>query len=149
VSDEQEASVLVGRAKSRANLRAPWKKGQSGNPSGKPKNLARLGDLFTKELFKQVPVTMGGKIVNRMQAEILVSQMVKQAIAKGGTATRIALQFMEDHEAREAAREERKAKQAAEGGTEIEWDAEKHELAERLIKKAEALQVTAPPTNEE
>jgi len=45
---------------------------------------------------------------------------------------------------REAAREERKAKQAAEGNTEIDWDAEKHELAERLIKKAEALQVTAP-----
>jgi Family of unknown function (DUF5681) len=144
VSDEQEASVLVGRAKSRTNLREPWKKGQSGNPSGKPKNLARLGDLFTKELFKQVPVTMGGKIVNKMQAEILVSQMVKQAISKGGNYTRLSLQFMEQHEAREERREERKAKQIADGSVEIDWDAEKHELAERLIKKAEALQLPAP-----
>jgi Family of unknown function (DUF5681) len=130
VSDEQEAPPLTGRAKSLANLRPrpPWKKGQSGNPSGKPKNLARLGDLFTKELFKTVPVTMGGQIVNKMQAEVLVSQMVKQAIAKGGTATRIALQFMEDHEAREAAKEERKAKQVAEGSVEIDWDAEKEQL---------------------
>jgi hypothetical protein len=145
---EEQAQPLTGKARRLANLR-PWKKGQSGNPSGKPKNLARLGDLFAQELFKHVPVTMGGKIVNKMQAEILVSQMVKQAIAKGGTSTRIALQFMEDHEAREAASEERKAKQAAEGGAEIDWDAEKHELAERLIKKAELLQLPAPTTNED
>jgi uncharacterized protein DUF5681 len=151
VSDEKEPRAPVGREKGYANLRPrpPWKKGESGNPSGKPKNLARLGDLFTQELFKTVPVTMGGQIVNKMQAEVLVSQMVKQAIAKGGTATRIALQFMEDHEAREAAKEERKAKQAAEGSVEIDWDAEKHELAERLIKKAELLQLPAHPTNED
>jgi hypothetical protein len=142
VSGEQ-AQPLTGKARRLANLR-PWKKGQSGNPSGKPKNLARLGDLFTQELFKHVPVTMGGKIVNKMQAEILVSQMVKQAIAKGGNSTRIALQFVEDHEAREERREERKAKQIAEGSVEIDWDAEKHELAERLIKKAELLQLPAP-----
>jgi hypothetical protein len=143
VSEEQLSEPLTGKAKRLANLK-PFVKGRSGNPSGRPKNLARLGDLFTQELFKHVPVTMGGKMVNKMQAEILVSQMVKQAIAKGGNSTRIALQFMEAHEAREAAKEERKAKQIAEGSVEIDWDAEKHELAERLIKKAEMLQLTGP-----
>ena len=138
MSDEQEAPPpLTGRAKGYANLRPrPWKKGESGNPSGKPKNLARLGDLFTKELFKTVPVTMGGQIVNKMQAEVLVSQMVKQAIAKGGTATRIALQFMEDHEAREAVKEERKAKQVTEGSVQIDWDTEKEQLYQELMAAA-------------
>jgi hypothetical protein len=103
----------------------------------------RLGDLFTQELFKTVPVQLGGQIVEKTQAEVWVSQMVKQAIAKGGPATRVALQFMAEHEARQERREERLAKQIAEGSVEIDWDAEKQELAERLIKKAEELQSTA------
>lgn len=150
MSDEQEPPAPVGREKGYANLRPkPWKKGQSGNPSGRPKNLARIGDLFTKEMFKSVPVKMEGMIVNKLQAEILVSQMVKQAISKGGQATRLALQFMEQHEAREERREERKAKQIAEGLVEFDWDAEKHELAERLIRKAELLRLPAPTPKDE
>ena len=135
MSEKQETPPLTGKAKGYANLK-PWKKGQSGNPSGRPKNLARLGDLFTKELFKTVPVSMGGQIVNKMQAEILVAQMVKQAIAKGGVSTRLALQFMEQHEAREERREERKAKQIAEGSTEIDWDAEREATYQRLREQA-------------
>ena len=144
MSEEQETPPLTGKAKGYANLK-PWKKGQSGNPSGRPKNLARLGDLFTQELFKTVPVSMGGKIVNRMQAEILVAQMVKQAIAKGGNYTKLSLQFMEQHEAREEKREERKAKQIAEGSTEIDWDAEREATYARLREQAaKILQLSAP-----
>ena len=62
--------------------------------------------------------------------------MVKQAIAKGGTSTRIALQFMEAHEAREAAREERKAKQVEEGSVEINWDEEKERAYQDLMARA-------------
>jgi hypothetical protein len=70
LSDEQGSSPpIAGNAKSLANLRPPWKKGQSGNPAGKPKDLARLGDLFAQELFKVVPANIGGKIVKRSQAE--------------------------------------------------------------------------------
>ena len=82
--------------------------------------------------------------MEKTQAEVLVTQMIKQAIAKGGPAVRVALQFMAEHEARQERRQERLAKQVAEGSVEIDWDAEKQELAERLIKKAEELQLPAP-----
>ena len=145
LSDEQGSSPpITGKAKGLANLRPPWKKGQSGNPAGKPKDLARLGDLFAQELFKVVPANIGGKIVKRSQAEILVAQMVKQAITKGGTATRIALQFMEEHEARQMRREELKLKKQAEGSEEIDWTAEREELYQRLLSSTEYLQLPAP-----
>jgi len=147
VSNAQEAQPLTGKAKGWANLK-PWRKGQSGNPSGRPKDLVRLGELFTRELFKEVPVQLAGKVVKKSQAEVLVSQMIKQAIAKGGTATRIAPQFMEAHEAREAAREERKAKQMAEGSVEIDWDEEKERAYHDLMARATSIvQATATEDN--
>jgi hypothetical protein len=65
--------------------------------------------------------------------------MIKQAITKGGTATKIALQFMEAHEAREAAREERRAKQIEEGSVEINWDEEKERVYQDLMARATSL----------
>jgi hypothetical protein len=141
----------VGNKKPPLHTRFP--KGKSGNPGGRPKgrskDLTNVGQLLMKELYKTVPVNMGGKIVNKMQAEVLVAQMVKQAIAKGGVSTRLALKFMEEHEAREAAKEERKAKQVAEGSSEIDWDAEREETYRRLrAQAASILQSPAQPTNE-
>jgi hypothetical protein len=141
----------VGNKKPPLHSRFP--KGKSGNPGGRPKgrskDLTNVGQLLMKELYKTVPVNMGGKIVNKMQAEVLVAQMVKQAIAKGGVSTRLALKFMEEHEAREAAKEERKAKQVAEGSSEIDWDAEREETYRRLrAQAARILQSAAQPTNE-
>ena len=149
LSDEQGSSPpITGKAKGLANLRPPWKKRQSGNTTGRPKDLARLGDLFAQELFKVVPANIGGKIVKKSQAELLVSQMVKQAITKGGTATRIALRFMEEHEARQMRREELKLKKQAEGSDEIDWTAEREELYQRLLAATGELQSTAPDTDE-
>ena len=130
-----------------------FQKGKSGNPGGRPKgpskdlNLVNLGELFTRELYKTVVANVNGKVVKKSQAEVLVSQMVKQAIHKGGTATRIALQFMEAHEAREAAREERRAKQEAEGSVEIDWDAEKERVYQDLMARATSL-VQSTPTED-
>jgi hypothetical protein len=92
-----------------------------------------------RELYKFVPVQLAGKVVKKSQAEIWMSQMVKQAITKGGQNTRLALQFMEAHEAREAAREERRAKQIEEGSVEINWDEEKERAYQDLMARATAL----------
>lgn len=55
---------------------------------------------------------------------------------------------MEAHEAREAAREERKAKQMAEGSVEIDWDAEKERAYQDLMARATSLvQSTATEDN--
>ena len=53
VSDEQASPPLTGKAKRLANL-IPYRKGVSGNPSGKPKDLAKFGDLLMKEFYKTV-----------------------------------------------------------------------------------------------
>jgi Family of unknown function (DUF5681) len=74
MSDEQEAPPpLTGRAKGYANLK-PWPKGVSGNKSGRPKNLAKFGDILMKEFYKQVVASMGGKTVKKSQGEIVAQQ---------------------------------------------------------------------------
>jgi uncharacterized protein DUF5681 len=80
VSDEQETKPLTGRARSLANLkRNP--KGVSGNPSGRPKDLRRFGDILMKEFYKTVAASLGGKTVNKMQGEIVAQQMVTPSSA--------------------------------------------------------------------
>ena len=132
MSDKQEAPPLIGKAKGYANLK-PWPKGVSGNKSGRPKDLARFGDLLMKEFYKTVAANLGGKAVNKMQGEIVAMQMVKNAINKGPVAMNLLLKFIEQHEAREARREELKLKKIAEGSEEIDWDAEKREIYQRLL----------------
>jgi hypothetical protein len=140
----------VGHKKPPLHTRFP--PGKSGNPSGrpkgKPKDLAKFGDLLMKEFYKTVPASLGGKTVNKMQGEIVAMAMVKNAISKGPIAQKLLLQFIEAHEARQARLEEFRRRKQLDGSEEIDWDAEKHELAERLMKKAEAL-LTAPPIDED
>jgi hypothetical protein len=146
VSDEQETKPLTGRARSLANLkRNP--KGVSGNPSGRPKDLRKFGDILMKEFYKTVAASLGGKTVKKSQGEIVATMMVKNAISKGPASLSILLKFIEAHEAREAAREALKAKQIAEGSVEIDWDAEKEALYQRLMAAAGRVQL--PAANEE
>jgi hypothetical protein len=133
VSEEQAAQPLTGKARRLANLK-PWKKGQSGNESGRPKDIVNFGDLLMKEFYKTVPASLGGKTVNKRQGEIIAMQMVKGAINKGPMAQKLLLQFIVEHEARLARLEEKKLKKQAEGTSEIDWDAEKQQLYERLCK---------------
>ena len=133
MSEEQAAQPLTGKARRLANLK-PWKKGETGNKSGRPKDIVNFGDLLMKEFYKTVPANLGGKTVNKMQGEIIAMQMVKGAINKGPLAQKLILQFIVEHESRLARIEEMKLKKQLEGTSEIDWDAEKQELYERLCK---------------
>jgi Family of unknown function (DUF5681) len=131
-----------------------FKKGVSGKLKGrskggsKEKALSDLGGLVMEGFYKPVLVNINGKTVKKSQAEILAQQMVKDAIKKGGAATKFLLKFIEEHEAREARREELNKKKKAEGYTEIDWDAVKEKVYQRLMRATEdTLQVTIP-TNE-
>jgi hypothetical protein len=53
IDPTRRSPPLTGKAKRLANL-IPYKKGVSGNPSGKPKDLAEFGDLLMKEFYKTV-----------------------------------------------------------------------------------------------
>jgi hypothetical protein len=139
---DPDKPYVVGNKKPPLHTR--FKPGQSGNPNGRPKrqskdlDLVNFGELFRRELYKTVVANVNGKVVKKSQAEVLVAQMVKQAIHKGGTHTRIALQFLEAHEARMAAKEALKAKQMSEGAVEIDWDEERERVYQDLMTRANA-----------
>jgi Family of unknown function (DUF5681) len=135
VSDEQAEQPdkpLTGRARSLANLK-PFVKGNKAS-KGRPKDLARLGDILMRELYKNVPASLAGKVVSTTQGELFVMQLVKAAINKGMSDRRLLLQFIEQHETRQARLEAAKLRKQAEGTSEIDWDAERQELYERLCK---------------
>ena len=59
------------------------------------------------------------------------------------------MQFIEAHEEREARREELKLKKQADGSEEIDWDVEREETYQRLLKAAaEIVQLPAPTISE-
>ena len=100
-----------------------------------------------KEFYKTVPASLGGKTVNKMQGEIVVMQMIKQAINKGGNATNLLLKSIEAHEAREAKREELLLRKKLDGSVEIDWDDEKEQLYQRVVRAMsddDQVQLSAP-----
>jgi len=56
------------------NLRRPWKKGESGNPSGRPKRL--LTDAYTAQLAR----VKDGDRQHRTYAQLIAEAQIKQAI---------------------------------------------------------------------
>jgi hypothetical protein len=96
-------------------------------------DLGKFGEILTKEFYKTVPASLGGKT----QGEILAQQMIKNAIVtKKSSHVALLLKFMEQHEARLAALEAIKAKQIAEGSVEIDWDEEKEKAYQELVARA-------------
>ena len=125
MSDEADQSQpLTGHERRLANLR-PFQKGNTFGKNGRPKDLARFGTILMGMFYKSVPVQLGGKVVNKMQGDVLAMQMMKAAINGTMSDRRLLLQFIEAHEVREAKREELRLKKQANGSQEIDWDAER------------------------
>ena len=119
-------------------LHGRFQKGKSGNPGGRPKgrskDLVNFGDILMKEFYKTVPANLGGKTVNKMQGEILAMQIMKAAINGTMSDRRLLLQFIEAHEVREAKREELRLKKQLDGSDEIDWDVEREEVYQRVVR---------------
>jgi hypothetical protein len=59
------------------NLKAPWKKGESGNPAGRPKQLPELRPMLARLLSEPTPEGIEA-------AEAIVRGLIREA-AKGNT----------------------------------------------------------------
>jgi hypothetical protein len=68
----------VGYGKPPAHTR--FRKGQSGNPSGKPKRVLSEDEILLRELASKVPVTEGGKQRRMSKLEVMLKQQVNLAM---------------------------------------------------------------------
>lgn len=65
--------------KSLANLRPPWKKGESGNPKGRPKGSKNSFESIVRaKLAEEVPGAADGTTKLDVLAEIFVSQLLNK-----------------------------------------------------------------------
>jgi hypothetical protein len=80
----------------------------------------------------------------RCRVSAWTSPTAWRGVSSASTERRLLLQFIEQHEARVARLEELKIKKALEGLDEIDWDAEREEVYQRLLKAtAEIVQLPA------
>jgi hypothetical protein len=66
-----------------------FRKGQSGNPSGKPKKVWSEDEILLRDLSSKVPVTEGGKQRHMSKLEVVLKQQVKLAMKGDPKAVRI------------------------------------------------------------
>ncbi|WP_152569477.1 MULTISPECIES: DUF5681 domain-containing protein [Sphingomonas] len=80
-----------------------FKKGQSGNPKGRPKkNHRSLGAIVAAELRKPVPVTQNGERVMMTRLEAIVTKAVQDALTGSPAERRLALKLLAAHLPQEA-----------------------------------------------
>ena len=80
-----------------------FKKGQSGNPNGRPrKNNQTLGAIVAAELRKPVPVTHNGERVMMTRLEAIVTKAVQDALTGSPAERRLALKLLAAHMPQEA-----------------------------------------------
>jgi hypothetical protein len=117
--------------------RKRYPKGETGNRSGRPKDIVRFGDPLMKEFYKTVPASLGGKIINKMQGEIIAMQM-RRVPQQGPGRDEPPAQIHCRARGRLARRELQ-----ANGSVEIDWDEQKEELyQEMMVRVAGKVQVS-------
>ena len=57
-----------------------FKKGQSGNPSGKPKKILSEDEIVLRELNARVPITEGGKQKRMAKMDVIIKRQVNLAM---------------------------------------------------------------------
>lgn len=80
-----------------------WKKGQSGNPNGRPKNARGLKTDLRAELVSRMEIKMNGKVVSGTRQQLMLRTLSARAASGDVRATRILLDLVmqvfgpEDH----------------------------------------------------
>jgi len=74
-----------------------WQKGQSGNPSGRPKTTRSLKAIMAKQLDEKVVVKQGGEIKKLSAREILVKSWMTHATKGNAAISKVVLTLMQRH----------------------------------------------------
>lgn len=74
-----------------------WKKGQSGNRSGRPKGVKNLETVVRQEAYSKIVIKEGRKTQTVTKVEALMKRMMAKGIQGNNKAASIALALMEKH----------------------------------------------------
>jgi uncharacterized protein DUF5681 len=77
-----------------------FKKGQSGNPSGRPRGSATLAGALGAELDKSAVVIVNGKTRRRLKRDLVCAQIVDRAAAGNMAASRVLFGLLQELERR-------------------------------------------------
>jgi len=70
-----------------------FKKGTSGNPTGRPKGAKSLNTLAEEQFLKPITVTKNGKMTKMPMIAVIISQLLKKAAEGDLAATKAALDY--------------------------------------------------------
>lgn len=82
-----------------------FKKGESGNPKGRPKGSRGLQNIMVEELKSNVTIHENGRSKTVKKGEVIVKQMVNKAMAGDHKAAHLVLGVSQQHEYQEALKE--------------------------------------------
>lgn len=88
----------------RPPLEHQFSKGQSGNPSGRPKGSKNLSDVIAASLAQRVTVTIDGKRRSISKLDAAVTQMANKAAAGDRHAAKLIIELLHQSETRDDAR---------------------------------------------
>ena len=81
--------------KGRPPLRTRWKRGQSGNPRGRPKGRRSIGKVLHDVTEQKVTVTENGKTRRMSAFEVMMRQLAKDAMQKDQGALKLFVSMMD------------------------------------------------------
>lgn len=82
-----------------------FKKGESGNPKGRPKGSRGLQTILVEELKSNVTIHENGRSKTVKKGEVIVKQMVNKAMAGDHKAAHLVMGVSQQHEYQEALKE--------------------------------------------
>ena len=75
-----------------------WKRGQSGNPKGRPKKLKDFNKLLDRELSQTVQITVNGQLERLTKAEFIVKTIVASAMKSDRAAQKLVVAAMKSNQ---------------------------------------------------